>query len=196
MATIAQPTLFSWKEVENLEEISRLKLVLESMPDEALMVKLESERGQGRDDYPIRAVWNSLLAGIVFQHASIESLRRELKRNAQLCWVCGFDLSCGDKMVPSAQAYSRFLSNLLSHSQEVETMFEELVKQLTYELPDFGVTLAVDGKAVQSVARGSSKKAGGDGRRDRNTSRATMGFILSLHLATRFWFTETRKSHH
>ena len=52
-------------------------------------------------------------------------------------------------MVPSAQAYSRFLSNLMSHSQEVETMFEELVKQVTWHLPDFGVTLAVDGKAVQ-----------------------------------------------
>ena len=51
---------------------------------------LEEERGKGRDDYPIRAVWNSLLAGIVFQHPTIESLRRELARNGQLRELCGF----------------------------------------------------------------------------------------------------------
>ena len=55
------------------------------------MQKLESERGQGRDDYPVRAVWNSILAGIVYQHPSIESLRKELMRNAELrqlyAWV-------------------------------------------------------------------------------------------------------------
>ena len=51
---------------------------------------LEEERGKGRDDYPIRAVWNSLLAGIVFQHPTIESLIRELARNGQLRECCGF----------------------------------------------------------------------------------------------------------
>jgi len=51
-------------------------LVLEYLPDEALMVQLEKSRGHGRDDYPVRAMWNSMLAGIVFQHPSIESLRR------------------------------------------------------------------------------------------------------------------------
>jgi len=39
---------------------------------------LEQERGKGRDDYPIRAVWNSLLAGIVFPRPTIESLISEL----------------------------------------------------------------------------------------------------------------------
>jgi len=178
MATIPQSTLFSWKEIENLSEISRLRLVLESIPDEGFMQKLESDRGRGRDDYPVRAVWNSLLAGIVFQHTSIESLRREPKRNAQLCWVCGFDLSCGDKMVPSAQAYSRFLSNLMKHSQEVESMFEELVRQVTWQLPDFGVTLAVDGKAVQSAARGKSKEVDGDRRRDTDANWGVKQYTL------------------
>ena len=45
------------------------------------MQTLEAARGRGRDDYPVRAMWNSVLAGIVFQHPSIESLRRELSRN-------------------------------------------------------------------------------------------------------------------
>jgi hypothetical protein len=40
-------------------------MVLRVIPDEALMRKLEAFRGKGRDDYPVRAVWNSLLAGVV-----------------------------------------------------------------------------------------------------------------------------------
>ena len=46
------------------------------------MQTLEAGREGRRDDYPIRAVWNSVLKGIVFQHESVESLRRELHRNA------------------------------------------------------------------------------------------------------------------
>ena len=59
MATIPQPTLFTWEEIENIGDLSMLRLVLESMPDEGLMQKLEQERGKGRDDYPVRAMWNS-----------------------------------------------------------------------------------------------------------------------------------------
>ena len=53
------------------------------------MQSLESGRGKGRNDYPIRAMWNSIPAGIVYQHTSIKSLRRELMRNARLRQLCG-----------------------------------------------------------------------------------------------------------
>jgi len=33
------------------------------------------------DNYPVRAVWNSILAGIVYQHPSVESLRRDKLRS-------------------------------------------------------------------------------------------------------------------
>ena len=65
-------------EIEKLGDLERLRLVLEYMPDEELMQTLERERGKGRDDYPVRAMWNSILAGVVFEHPSIENLRREL----------------------------------------------------------------------------------------------------------------------
>jgi hypothetical protein len=39
-----------------LGNLERLKIILEYMPDDGLMQKLESERRNGRDDYPIRAV--------------------------------------------------------------------------------------------------------------------------------------------
>lgn len=38
---------------------------------------------------PLRAIWNSVIAGIIYEHMSIESLRRELKRNRKLRQVRG-----------------------------------------------------------------------------------------------------------
>ena len=82
MAIIPQKQIFNLKMVETSSELKRLELVLSSIPDEALMRKLESERKGRRDDYPVRCKWNSLLAGIVFNHKTIESLRGELLRTA------------------------------------------------------------------------------------------------------------------
>ena len=83
--------LFSWSDVERRPELERLEMVLKALPDEDLLRALEQRRGRGRDDYPIRAMWRALVAGIVFQHVSVESLLRELRRNPALLDVCGFD---------------------------------------------------------------------------------------------------------
>ncbi|MFH1964455.1 MAG: transposase, partial [Acidobacteriota bacterium] len=117
MAIIHRRSLFSWKNLKTKSDLDRLRLVLESLPDEALMVKLENQRGKGRDDYPVRAVWNSILAGIVFQHESIESLRRELSRNGELRDLCGFDPLGGGQTVPSSHACSRFLKRLIREQE-------------------------------------------------------------------------------
>ena len=81
MAIVPQRTLFQYIQIEEIGDLSRLVLAIENIPDENLMRILEDERGNGRDDYPVRAMWNSILAGTIFQHASIASLIRELKRN-------------------------------------------------------------------------------------------------------------------
>ena len=38
--------------------------VLKALPDEELLTALEQRRGRGRDDYPIRAMWRALVAGM------------------------------------------------------------------------------------------------------------------------------------
>ena len=171
MAIIPQKQLFGWKEIDQLGDLQRLLLVLDYLPDEGLMKKLERERGRGRDDYPIRPVWNSILAGIVYQHPSIESLRRELRRNAQLREVCGFDLCLGERAVPPAYVYSRFCRKLMAYIDEVNNIFTRLVDEISILLPDFGRFLAMDSKAVESLARGKKRNKDGktqepDGRRD------------------------------
>jgi len=164
MAIIPQGRLFSWKEIEGRSDLDRLRMVLSVIPDEGLMETLESYRGRGRDDYPVRAVWNSLLAGVVYEHASVASLRRELLRNGELRDLCGFDSLLGARAVPTESAYTRFLRNLFRCTAEIEAMFEDLVDRLGAELPELGRHLGIDGKAIPSAGRPSGK--GPDGRRD------------------------------
>lgn len=162
MAIIPQTNLFSWTDLDELGDLDRLRLVIDYLPDHELMDILEKERRNGRDDYPIRAVWNTILAGVVFEHDSTESLRRELGRNAQLRWLCGLEGS----VVPPSYVYTRFMKKLFIHEEEIETMFQTIVSQISELLPDFGESLAVDGKAIPSFANGKNKNDKKDGRRD------------------------------
>jgi hypothetical protein len=166
MAFIPQRELFSWEEIENLGDLERLKLVLEYLPDETLMQRLEGERGNGRDDWPVRAVWNSILAGVIYQHPSVESLRRELSRNPQLRWMCGFEVTRKGKQVPPPNTYSRMLRKLIEMPEEIEAIFDSLLRELREQLPDLGEVLAMDGKAIRSAARRAPKRSKADGRRD------------------------------
>lgn len=162
MAIIPQQTLFVWSEIENLGDLERLRLALKYMPDEELMQILEEERGRGRDDFPVRAMWNSILAGVVYQHPSIESLRRELSRNGQLRLMCGFYKG----KTPPPYIYSRFFKKLFEKEEEINEMFEKLVEELKELLPGFGVNLAIDGKGISSLSKRENKKKEEDGRRD------------------------------
>jgi hypothetical protein len=65
MAIIPQKQLFKWDEIEELGDLERLKLVLDYLPDEELMRVLEKKRGKGRNDYPVRAIWNSRIADAI-----------------------------------------------------------------------------------------------------------------------------------
>ncbi len=50
--TTATPLLLSWSHVESLDDIERLRRVLDALPDDALIAALEKRRGKGRNDYP------------------------------------------------------------------------------------------------------------------------------------------------
>jgi len=141
MAILPQKSLLSWQEIDALGDLERLDLVLRHLPDEPLMRHLEARRGRGRDDYPVRPVWNSLLAGVVYQHPTVEALRRELARNGQLRDLCGFDPARGGQAVPPPHAYTRFLRVLLAEVERVEAMFDDLVERLRDVLPGFGRVL-------------------------------------------------------
>jgi hypothetical protein len=66
MAHVPQARLFSWEDVESCSDLDRLSLALDYLPDDALMQALEARRAKGRDDYPVQAMWNAVIAGVVF----------------------------------------------------------------------------------------------------------------------------------
>ena len=177
MMATAERLPFSWRDVEDLPDLDRLRLVLDTLPDEEIVAALEAGRGRGRNDYPVRAMWRALIAGIVFQHASIQSLLRELGRNPALLELCGFDplpyqgapvteLRAGRAVthpsplrstVPSHWNFSRFLGRLVRLEDKhglVSGMIESLRASLFEALPDFGHHLGYDGKAIGSHSTG------------------------------------------
>ncbi len=191
MALLISTRLFSWNEIEARSDLDRFYLVRDNLPDEEIIAELQQKRGNGRDDYPVRAMWNALLAGVVFQHESIESLIRELSRNPALLEACGFDSFPQQKkpaaelkrneetsrlqiVWPEAQApyydvpcswnFSRFLSTVIELEEKkgkIAGMMEQLVEQLMEELPDFGQHLGYDGKAVNSYSTAQKDRKSG-----------------------------------
>ncbi|MCY4554927.1 MAG: transposase [Chloroflexi bacterium] len=146
-----------------------------------MVAALEVSRGRGRNDYPVSAMWRALIAGVVFQHASIQSLLREMGRNPALLEICGFDplpfqrapvtelreetegastVTHPAKVrstVPSHWNFSRFLTCVVKLEDKqglVPAMVESPRASLFEELPDFGRHLGYDGKAIKSHSMG------------------------------------------
>ena len=62
LMSISQITFADYGEIEILGDLERLLLAQLGMCDEALMLRLEKRRGNGRDDYPVRVMWNLVIA--------------------------------------------------------------------------------------------------------------------------------------
>ena len=191
MAAI-EPRLFSWEDIEARSDLDHFFLVRDHLPDEQIIQYLEVMRGKGRNDFPVQAMWNGLIAGVVFQHPSIESLLRELSRNPCLLEACGFEVLPRQKKpiaelvrdshtggvhvvwsapqeayytVPSSWNFSRFLSNLIELEETlglVTGMTPKLREQLMAVLPDFGQPLGFDGKAIESHSTGRLDRETGE----------------------------------
>jgi len=192
MKIISQISLFDDTQNENLGDLERLKLVLEHIPDEALIQKLKTMRGKGRNEWPVEAMWNSFIASFLFDHDSIASLLRELNRNSQLRLLCGFQPHLYSvptkekdeygrririekyKLAPTASAYTNFLNNLQTCQKELQDMFDNLTEYMYKNLEKFGDILAADGKAIQSYAtKRTEKNSGKRGEKDADWCQKT-----------------------
>jgi hypothetical protein len=155
---ISQSTIFDYTEIEVLGDIERLSLVFDGLDDEGLMRRLERKRGKGRNDYPVRVMWNSIIAMKVFGHKTVASFRRELSRNSQLRKGCGLnDFSRKKHLIPPARVFTGFLKLLQTEVEEVERIFASTVNKLYEQLSDFGKNLAGDGKYIDSYAKGKCR---------------------------------------
>lgn len=176
MYIISQISLFDNNQIEILGDLERLKLAIENIPDEKIIIALKKLRKNGRNDWPVEAMWNTFIASFVFNHRSVSDLLRELSRNSQLRQICGLkphffkqpDGTYKMCIVPSEAAYSRFLRNLTQCSKEMKGVFDELNAYMYANLEGYGEELAGDGKAIQTYAKKNAKKEGNRGDREAN----------------------------
>jgi len=193
MAVIRQGELFNWKDVEVASDLDRLRLVIDaiSLVDEELMQSLEALRGKGQNKFPVRCTWHAVLAGIVFGHTSVASLRREMQRNAELRSVCGFDALRGASATPSKDGFRNFLCNLMQQEALLAKMFHSLVERIRKHLPDLGAKLAVDSKAIPSFGKpvkDTARLTCKDGRRDTDADCPSRRLLCSLLRMNRMSF--------
>jgi len=180
MAIIPQRELFNWKNVEVESDLKRLEYVLDNLNDESLMRLLEKQRGRGRDDYPLRVLFNCLIAMIVFGHNSVSSFIREMRRNAELRCAVGCDPFKGIEACPPSYVFSRFFRLLDKVSSEIEGLFDSLVADLKRLLPDFGREIAVDSKAIHSFAKKKSRRKKGDRRSEMDADTGFKTYAMEI----------------
>lgn len=196
MSYCAQGHLFTFEDFfAEGDDNHRLVLVLSALEDDELIGKLEDERKGRRDHYPVRMLWQSLIAAKVYGISTVNGLIRELMRNGSLRRLVGISNLCA---VPKPWHFSRLLGKL-SRPENLgllKGIFDRAVSDLKEELPDLGQSLAIDGTAVSSwcnrYAKDKSDKDAGWGvktyRKDDGTESKHMwyGYNVELVVDTRY----------
>lgn len=193
MNNISQISIFDYREIENLGDLERLKIFFENIEDNKLRETLEAERKNGRNDYPVRTMLNLIYAMKIFGHRSIESFRRELSRNSQLRIACGLSEGkykyCGERkhLVPPARVFTGFLNKLKKHKEEINEIFEELVKFMYENLEGFGEDCAIDGKFLDTYAKPYEKEKCKDNRGDHEASHSCKTYQMKDGTTKKEW---------
>jgi hypothetical protein len=156
MARIGQECLpLDWEAVEECPDLTRVRMAVESLPDEELMRALESRRWGRRDATSVRVKWNCLIIARVLGHATTNDLLRELRRNPTLRRLAGINPALGVRGVPDKHEMSRFRLKLGSgYGAEVERLKAMAVERLRGYLPGLGEQLGTDTTALRTWARG------------------------------------------
>lgn len=193
MNNISQISIFDYREIENLGDLERLKIFFENIEDNKLRETLEAERKNGRNDYPVRTMLNLIYAMKIFGHRSIESFRRELSRNSQLRIACGLSEGkykyCGERkhLVPPARVFTGFLNKLKKNKEEINEIFEELVKFMYENLEGFGEDCAIDGKFLDTYAKPYEKEKCKDNRGDHEASHSCKTYQMKDGTTKKEW---------
>jgi len=148
--------LFAWDALEDSPSLKSIRLLLEAIPDHALLQSLREARGKGRDDYPSEVLWGTLLLAIALRHVSTDACLEDLKRNPALRLLIGIETE--DK-VPDADNMSRFLAKLGEepHLTHLRGVFDVMAKRLGLVVGDLGRDTAGDSTGLSGRAAMSEK---------------------------------------
>jgi hypothetical protein len=135
--------LFAWDALEDSPSLQSLRLLLEAIPDHALLASLRSARGKGRDDYPVEVLWGTLILAIALRHLCTDACLEDLRRNPALRLLIGIE---SEHAVPDADNMSRFLARLGEepHLSLLRTVFDAMAQRLGLVVADLGRDTAGD----------------------------------------------------
>ena len=135
--------LFAWDCLEDSPTLKTVRQFLQSIPDALLLEGLRSQRGRGRNDYPVHVLWGVVLLTHLLRHTSTESCLAELRRNEGLRRLIGIE---SESKVPKKWNVSRFLDVLGQepHAGRVREIFDGIVRTLGQAVPDLGQNTAGD----------------------------------------------------
>lgn len=148
--------LFAWDALEDSPSLQSIRILLETIPDSALLESLRAARGKGRDDYPVEVLWGALLLAIALRHASTDACLEELRRNPALRLLIGIET---EDQVPDADNMSRFLAKLGEepHLTHLRAIFDAMVQRLGRVVGDLGRDTAGDSTGLSGRAALSAK---------------------------------------
>jgi Transposase DDE domain len=115
--------------------------------DGEIVDALLAERGHGRDDYPVVAMWGLIAVQLYLRKGKFSDLIAELRRNADLADLLGFK-ECLPRTfdVPDASAVSRMYKKLKSDrfQQKLRRLLQNSAKLTRKEDPRIGENTAED----------------------------------------------------
>ena len=148
--------LFAWDALEDSPSLLSIRILLEAIPDHALLQSLRDARGKGRDDYPVEVLWGTLLLAIALRHVSTDACLQEMQRNPALRLLIGIE---AEDQVPEADNMSRFLAKLGEepHLTHLRAVFDVMAKRLGLVVGDLGKDTAGDSTGLSGRAAMSKK---------------------------------------
>jgi Transposase DDE domain/Transposase domain (DUF772) len=152
---ISKP-LFAWDALEDSPSLKSIRLLLEAIPDHALLQSLRDARGKGRDDYPVEVLWGTLLLAVALRHVSTDACLEDLQRNPALRLLIGIE---AEDKVPDADNMSRFLTKLGEepHLTHLRGIFDVMAQRLGMVVGDLGKDTAGDSTGLAGRAAMSAK---------------------------------------
>ena len=81
---ITQYDMFDYMQIEELGDLERISMCFDMIPMKSLILALDQERKNGRNDYSNETMVKLLIVKKICQFDTVEKLRRELLRNPTL----------------------------------------------------------------------------------------------------------------
>lgn len=141
--------LFAWDALEDSPTLKTIRQLLDVIPDQPLIESVQTARGKGRDDVPVRVAWGVLLLSVALRHTTIEACLGELRRNESLRKLIGIE---SEDSVPQKWNLSRFLDTLgrEPHLTHLHGIFDAMIERLGSVVPDLGRNTAGDATSLNA----------------------------------------------